>query len=890
MPAPVDPNTLILTVNVRLARWLTLQHNRNQSASQKVWDTPSIIPFDAWLKETWIASWPRQHVLSSLQAQKLWERIIQDDVQSERLDIMHLQGAAQDAAKAYELIQQYEVADKPDLFNLSDEATAYYRWQTQYRDRLRRWDALDAAELLPAVQKSMQGGTIPVPLSITLAGFDEITPQLQRFINFLKTRNVKFFWYPDEPPSSEKVLSTKKDQWKGEVRRYPDPKTEVIQCARWIRSVMQPGKTIGIVVTEMDDYREMLVRELKAELAPESVYCWQGKEAPFNISLGTSLTQERMVDLALQLLACPHHVFSTLMVSQILRSPYFADWVKEESARLNWDLILRRHHPVRVTLNQLFKLKNLQDNPGFSSFLDKWKNWLDSKGTRRPSEWGKAIARLLHEMNWPRGGRGLSSREFQIHDAWNECLDELATLDGVSGNIDRVTVMTTLTHIVRDKIFQPKTREEPIQVVGLLESAGMQFDHVWVLGGNAENLPAPNDPNPFIPFTLQRQHQLPHCTPNRTLRFYETILARLLNAAPDVQLSVPKMMNDRELLVSPLLKSMEPVEPDATALPSHRLIDQFHDHTLLEDLEDRPHIPVTAKELDFLSGGHSLLKHQAECPFRAFALHRLKAEALQGADFEMDALERGKLVHRTLELFWKQVKTKATLNTLVANGTLAATVEAQVNAVLAEKPFLFFGQMEFKKLERERLCDLTLEWLAVEQARDDFEVLGAETRIEFTLGDLRLRLQIDRIDRTDDQQLVLIDYKTGNKLPADGWYDERILEPQLPLYCLAHPADAILFAKVNKGGCAFKGIGRDGLDLPGINNKPPDKGGFNDWDHAVSVWRDRMQELATQFLEGKVQVDPVPSPSPCDRCELSTLCRKAELLIAASIEDEGDDS
>ncbi|CAI2718453.1 PD-(D/E)XK nuclease family protein [Nitrospina watsonii] len=890
MPAPADTSTLVLTVNTRLARWLSLQHNRRQAASQTVWQTPRIVPFETWLRQTWIESWPQQHVLSGLQSRKVWERIIRNDIHTSQLDLLHLQGAALQAAEAFGLIHQYQVDPNPNHYTLSEESHAFHRWQSQYRDQLKKWNALDPAQILSAVQDAMQAGRIDVPSTIQFAGFDEWTPQLQHFIQFSEDQGATISYYPEPSAAADADPRAWIREQTHSVRLYADPHEEVIQCARWVRSVMQPETTIGLIVTNMEDYRELLVHELKAELAPDSVYCWEGKEAPFNVSLGTSLAREHMVGLALNLLALPGPSMPAQLCSQLMISPYFGNWPAEKSARLQCDRALRRQRSVRVSVNHALNSTELASCEAFRTVLQKWKDWGNASGSKRPGQWAQQIAKMLHEMNWPRGERTLSSREFQVHDSWNECLDELATLDGVLGSIDRVTLVNTLTHIVQDKIFQPKTREEPIQVVGLLEAAGMQFDHVWVLGCHAENLPAPNDPNPFIPFTLQRQHQLPHCTPNRTLRFYETILARLLNAAPDIQLSAPKRLNDRELLVSPLLKSMEPMEPDATALPSHRLIDQYHDHTRLEDLEDRSYITVTAKELDFLSGGHSLLKHQAECPFRAFALHRLKAEALQGSDFEMDALERGKLVHRTLELFWKQVKTKSNLNALAANGTLAATVEAQVDAVLAEKPFLFFGQMEFKKLEWERLCDLTLEWLTVEQARDDFEVLGAETPIEYALGDLRLRLQIDRIDRTDDKQLVLIDYKTGNQFPATGWHDERILEPQLPLYCLAHPADAILFAKVNKGGCAFKGMGRDGLDFPGLNNKAPDKGGFNDWDHAVSLWRDRMQGLATQFLQGSVQVDPVPSPSPCDRCELSTLCRKAELLIAASTEDEGDDS
>ncbi|MCF8720755.1 PD-(D/E)XK nuclease family protein [Nitrospina gracilis] len=886
MPAPVDTSTLVLTVNVRLARWLSLQHNRRQATSLKVWETPDIVPFDAWLKEAWVSSWPRQHVLSPLQSRKLWERIIHEDAATSRLDLLHLQGAANEAAEAFALLQQYEVADSPDHYALSEEATAFHRWMMQYRDRLKRWSALDPSQVLRVVQNAMQARDIPIPPAIVFAGFDELTPQLQRFIDFLKGNGVSISWYPQEPASTSAAPPDNIPEPQGNIRKYPDPQTEVIQCARWVRSVMQPEKTVGIVVTQMEDYRELLVRELRAELAPESVYCWQGQEAPFNISLGASLIHEHMVDLALQLLTCSGNTFATLLVSRILRSPYFANWKEEHSERLQMDLILRRKYPARVTLNQLLKPGKWPSCEGISSFLNKWKNWLETKGTRRPGEWGQVIARLLHEMDWPRGGRKLSSREFQVHDAWNECLDELATLDGVLGNIDRARVMTTLTHIVRDKVFQPKTREEPIQVVGLLEAAGMQFDHLWILGCHADALPAANDPNPFLPFTLQRQYHLPHCTPNRTLRFYETVLARVFRSSPEIQISYPALIEDRERLRSPLLSPLDESEPSQIEYPSHRLIDRFQEHSILEEMEDRSRIQVEPEELQILRGGHAVLKHQAECPFRAFALHRLKIRGLQPAEIEMDALARGNMVHAILEGFWKEVKTKQRLAQLTANGKLPDTIQTHVDTVLSANRGLFFGQDEFRKLESQRLYSLVNEWLSLEQEREDFEVLDTEAPVEYSLDRLHLRLKIDRVDRTGESNMVLIDYKTGRNFPPAGWHDERIREPQLPLYCLAHPSDAILFARVAKGQCGFKGLGRDSLNLPGIKNKNADKGGFENWEQAVDFWKSRLSAIAGNFLQGSLEVDPLEKQSPCNRCELPTLCRKAELLQQAVEEDE----
>jgi len=886
MLALADNSTLVLTVNARLARWLKLQYNREQAKSAAVWETPDIVPFEAWLKQTWIESWPAQYVLSDLQARHLWERIIQNDPETSRLDLLHLQGAARQAAEADALIHQYGVSDNADLFALSEETRSFHRWRQDYRKQLRQWNGLDPSELLSAVQNGMKDGSIPLPPAVVFAGFDEWTPELKHFIRFLEEKNVTVSHYPSKPEDRPETVCAEIRERKGSVRKYADPHEEVIQCARWVRSVMHPGKTIGIVVTRMEDYRDLLVRELKAELAPQSVFCWKGQEPPFNISLGASLARERAVDLALKLLGAARPTLPVTFYSQLLASPCFGNWNTERHTRLNRERHVRKYGSVRIDVTRELKAMNEESLPVFPSALDAWIGWVKDTGRRRPSEWARQIGKLLNDMKWPRGERPLSSREFQVLDAWNECLDALATLNGVLGNIDRATAAATLERIVQDKVFQPKTREEPIQVVGLLEAAGMQFDHLWVLGCHAETLPALHDANPFIPFVLQRRHQLPHCTPNRSLRFYETVLARLLKAAPDVQLSFPEFSDDRELLLSPMLKTMEVMEPDPTVLPSHRLIDRFHEKTVLEAVEDRPAIDMAEEEAAALRGGHSILKHQAECPFRAFALHRLRAEVPEWAEVELGALERGTLVHRILELFWKRVNTKQSLEDLANSGELAGVVDASVDAALQEKAFLFFGQEEFKKLERERLRDLTLEWLEVERQRGDFEVLHTESPAAFQIESLSLQLKIDRIDRIGNQHLVLIDYKTGSNLPVTGWYDERILEPQLPLYCLAHPADAILYAKVTKGACGFSGMGRDDLELSGINNKPEEKGGFAGWDQAVAVWKKRLHATAGLFLQGTVKVDPSPRANPCRHCELTTLCRKIELLDSIGREDE----
>jgi ATP-dependent helicase/DNAse subunit B len=51
-------------------------------------------------------------------------------------------------------------------------------------------------------------------------------------------------------------------------------------------------------------------------------------------------------------------------------------------------------------------------------------------------------------------------------------------------------------------------------------------------------------------------------------------------------------------------------------------------------------------------------------------------------------------------------------------------------------------------------------------------------------------------------------------------------------------------------------------------------------------WRDCIEQLARDFLDGRAEVNPREHPKPCERCGLQALCRIQE--HQSQIEDEGD--
>ena len=199
------------------------------------------------------------------------------------------------------------------------------------------WQALDPAELLDAVTGRMEQGHIPLPEEIVFHGFDEVTPQLQDWLSLLENKKVPVHFKPFEPaPVASDNFKELITQKKATVQKYEDANEEVIQCARWIRSVYQEGKTIGIVVPEMETYRGILERELKAELAPASVYPWEDQHLPFNISMGTPLSHEPMVHLALLLLSQKSKRIPLLTFSTLITSPFLKIHRMKSKPAENW--------------------------------------------------------------------------------------------------------------------------------------------------------------------------------------------------------------------------------------------------------------------------------------------------------------------------------------------------------------------------------------------------------------------------------------------------------------------------------------------------------------------------------------------------------------------------
>lgn len=871
-----------MTVNARLSRYLRSRYDMDMEESgHTAWPTPVIIPLFSWLENLWAENWPDRPVLSAIRAQTLWEKVVSGDRLLSK-EIMSSRGIAKTAYDAYSLIREYCITLPEDIY-LTEEAKGLKRWAEIYDGEVGRLGFIEPATLPDRVIRLAREGRIDIRERVVFAGFDELTPRMAALITAIEGKGGKVEFWPEHPetPSSQPPAPNPLS-----IRGYADEVEEVIQAARWARRSLRPDMRIGFIVPDIERYKGIIMREFTAELNPEAVFPWKDTKEVFNISLGAPLTDEPIVKTALDILSVSEDGQDINKISAILLSPYFAATDEEYFSLGRLDARLRRENRFKVSISEICWMmdrKPMNDMTRFRKRLESWTASLkESRGNILPSRWADNLSKLLKDTGWPSRRYTASSAEYQALKAWNNLLEDFASLDDVLGRISRTEAVSCLSKIANDTIHQPKSLESPIQVMGLLESSGIYFDHVWILGAHTDSLPAQPSPNPFIPLFIQKRLNLPHSTPERELSFSKRLVNRVLSSARSIEVSYPKVLDKKEVFVTPLFHFSEnpPLEKgDAGGFisESSRLRDAVHSMSLIEDMPPDMDIPPSEEELGMTSGGTSIIKDQSWCPFRAFAIHRLRACGIETPGLGLSAQNRGTIIHSALKAFWDSVRDSTRLREIIGRNDLERIIrDSVIEAFRRYYPIEPLSE-RYLELEKERVADILREWIrGAESDRGDFIVEKTEYTTEITIEGLKITARLDRIDMVDDGKKIIIDYKTGECSKSD-WLTDRPRDPQLLVYNLVDTFDAISFARIKPVECGFIGISKEDEMLPGVVSFEKDAKirerlqGINTWDELTESWKGIVNGLARQFLEGNNAVDPIEKA--CDYCELKGLCR-----------------
>ncbi len=837
---------LVLTATKRLARRLRqLVDQRLGAADRGVWLTPAIHSGDAWLRQTAAALGEGWRLLGTQPARRLWEKIIETESAGSVRELLQVSATARLAEAAQALLAEY--GGDPDDYPLTADHLTFLRWRRSYLETLRQEGWMDGAILAATVIAAVERGELPVPKVVWLTGFDDLPPRLRRLAAAFTVHGSQV---RELPPAAEP---------RGELVRLgcADAREEVRRAARWARRLLEGGEgEIGVIVPDLEGYRSLIERIFREEIDPEAQLRPGAGESRFNLSLGEPLAGQGAVVAALEILAAARSL-PLAQAGFLLRSPYLGGSQREATARARLDRLLRTAGEPAVSLGRLQRLAEKQEPetgrqaaPLAGAIFHQLRSAVQEQRRFLPGGWASRFAGQLQAVGWP-GERPLDSHDFQVVKAFREkVLPQLAAFDLVSGPVERGEALALLRRLAAETEFQAEGAESPVQVVGLLEAAGLRFRHLWVMGLHDGALPAAARPNPFLPVALQVAAGMPHASAEREGAFASRVAVRLFAAAPAVILSHPLRQGDAALLPSPLIRDLP--EGEVPLAPSRAPAALWRQAAPpAEELADHSAPPLAAGER--VSGGTAILRDQALCPFRAFARHRLGAAALEVPDIGLDPRVRGNLLHKVLEFFWQKTQSQAGLLVLgetARQQRLEECIEEAVQALFPEGKARPAAAL--LALESDRLRRLLDEWLAIESQRTPFAVLEEEKEYREHFGGVEVVTRIDRMDQLADGSRVVLDYKTGQVDAAD-LIGERLLEPQLPVYGLGRGGEelaGVAFASLRRGKCAFCGVARSAEVLPKVpaltDWKKAQEFGL-DWSELLHRWR-RAAQCTGAFL------------------------------------------
>lgn len=882
----LNSGATLVTVNRRLARKMAAEHAAQKTAAGvPAWETPQIFPYRAWVEKLYdslvfhsdsatLDKWPGP--LSESQELWLWESIIrQSEYGGELLQAGAAAGTAQGARA---ICLQWHL----DLEMISElpppDTEAFIHWSLQFEEACRSKNWCEPARLPDLVAEAIRQGCIRTPGDIILAGFDEISPQLESLLLTIESAGTRVSMLEWPPPASEVAC-----------QGLADMESEITQAVLWARKLLEtdPEKRIGVIVLDLEAARQKIIRIFDDILHPGLV-CHTGEdlERLYNISLGPPLGDYPMIQTALGVLENAGAPISVEFVTQLLRSPFLGGAQTELTRRSLLDRDLRKHGETELGMHQVLEAAGQAGCRLLEKQLRAFIRISETLPQKQPpSGWAQSFSAMLGALEWP-GERSLSSTAFQTHDAWQDGLARFAGMDRVMGPISHGHAVRGLRRLLADTAFQPETGDLPIQVMGVLESAGETFDAAWIMGLHSENWPPPPRPNPLIPIWVQRKANVGHASAERELAYARRVTERLLTCAPRVVISYPRRQGDAQLFPSPLIRQFFQKSQAFQPLAVSGFWKEMLASAVIEQQSD-PNGPAI-RDGEFIRGGTGLLKAQAACPFSAFARYRLGAKPLEIPSPGLNAAERGSLVHRCLQLIWESLGAHATLMEK-SDADLRAEIEAAVQTALKAdaqlKPRTFTDR--FLAIEKERLIALLEEWMGLERQRAPFFIQAGEAALPVTIGGICLKTFADRIDRLADGRLVIIDYKTGTPSPKD-WFTERMSEPQLPLYAVSldAPPAAVLFGQVRKGESRFMGISEEEHLAPGVGKIGKEtcfSGQYATIAELLPQWRAELQELAAEVKAGYAVVSPNVPQENCRYCDLGLLCRikEKELLESA---------
>lgn len=819
-------------------------HAQHQGSG--AWRAPRVLPWGNLLGRNFelerlngAAAEQLDFMLSHDQELALWQNVIAAD---RSLDMRNPEQAAPLATEAWRLQHLWGLPSLPPSAFDSADVAAFARWAEAYRERTATLAATDQARLLDRSANLLQ------PPAMLAQGFLAPPPRLEQWLGACGQLHDR------RPPGKSGAYT---------AYAFRDREDELHAALSWAAAQAQRDPTARIALV-LDSLRqdEALVRRCCRDVYGSDR---DGRQRYF-LSARANLAQEPTIRIAMRVLELqPVTRWDT--VSEVVCHPLLGGAEREASARAVFDADLRALERYELPLAFVAsRLEQAAQCPQLARVLGALMHEHASLPARqRMVAWLKHFEACLKAAGWPGDGDG-EPDQIRARNAWAGLCDRLNSLDAVLAPVTRAEALMQLRRLLNDSKLGGVVPSTGVFVVTPLEALMIAPTQVWLAGCGSEALVSGERRSPLLPLEQQRAAGMPGTDPGRTLWQARAIVEAL--AANGVQHCASFAIGDGELRFTP--SPLVPQLAAATVAAASRLMPVAWQQAaaVIDEVDDFLGPPLAATAI--LGGGVSVLAAQAACAFRGFARHRLNASTVLDPTPGISARRKGTTVHRVLATVWAGLGDRRTLASLTSADRQQRVRDA-VQRDLRPLPFETAVERELFFIERERLLTLVDRWLEFELEREEFSVIACEQAVEVSFSGLSFNTRIDRVDRLADGSTVIVDYKTGQCSVRD-WDMPRMSAPQLPLYALTAPHEAIT-------GIAFAAVDRARPNW--VQEPSPVSVNDGEWSQLAALWQADLELLAAEICSGRAEPEPKRGNETCRNCEQALFCRRVEMNNAA---------
>jgi ATP-dependent helicase/nuclease subunit B len=876
----------VVAASERAARALSAAfHRRRRSEGLSAWPAPQITDWKSFVRAAWQErSRDGELLLNRTQEQSLWADLAAGDVRLATRLAGPRYRLADLAMDAHELLCGYSPGylRARSRTGWQNDAAAFGRWLDGFLSICQRDRLLSPArlplKLVALLEGDEAGKNSRAPL--LLAGFDRILPMQKAVFDAWGV------WQP--APTGERSNLIR-------FHEAAHGQAELAACALWAkrRIASNPEARLLVITHEAAKRRGEMERAFLHSVGATG----------FEFSLGVPLGKVPLPRAGLTLLnwlAAPvaeHELDWLFSTGRSTREASEDRGLQEAMRGLRARGMQRPEWSLQASTVGSFADAGTVGHARASSLPSAWtarmveatERLAKFGELRSPVEWAEFVPRVMDIAGWP-GVKTLSSAEFQAAHRFQQAIEACGSLGFDGRRMGFFEFFNALERAMAETLFAVESGDASILIAGPAESAGLTADGLWFLGASEDSWPQGGSIHPLLPIEVQREAGMPHTTAMRDWDVAQVVTQRLLTSCDDVNFSYSRQMEGLESRPSRLVMNL--------AGPPQEIGAEFDPEPATavrtEWWHDSGAVPFAGGEV---SGGSAVMTAQSNCSFKAFASARLGAVGWEAAQAGLTPSQRGQLLHAVMHRVWagKPDGIRTSVD-LLGIPDRESWVARHVARVFADPNHLPKGMRErmparYLQLEEQRLTRLIAAWLDFEATRVPFEVLETEGRQTATIAGLTFQLRMDRLDRLNDESVLVIDYKTGDMKPKT-WELDRPEDVQLPLYAgfaltEDQPLGGLVFAKLRPGCNEFAGrVGAPASTLfSGLKANTALMRECLTLEQVMD-WRDHLEKLARDFLAGRAEVNPRDPPKTCERCGLHSVCRIQDGNIACAPDED----